>query len=176
VPEEPCADEGGDADGDGVCALDDNCPDAPNADQADWDADGTGDACDLALFALFEAAAQIDLRPAAGDDLFAVEAIFRPATGGGIDPASEPVTLALGTGSWTIAPGSFRRTHPGGYVFSGVVGTTQIFARIIPLWQGKYLFLAGGAGAELSGTVNPVPLMLTVGDDARATTIGAWIH
>jgi len=37
----------GDEDGDGVEALADNCPALANADQADADADGTGDACDL---------------------------------------------------------------------------------------------------------------------------------
>lgn len=35
-----------DADGDGVNVLDDNCPENSNANQADHDADGTGDVCD----------------------------------------------------------------------------------------------------------------------------------
>jgi hypothetical protein len=35
-----------DTDGDGVFDDDDNCPDTPNADQADFDNDGSGDACD----------------------------------------------------------------------------------------------------------------------------------
>lgn len=35
-----------DADGDGIVDADDNCPQAANADQADSDADGAGDACD----------------------------------------------------------------------------------------------------------------------------------
>jgi hypothetical protein len=35
-----------DVDGDGVCTPADNCPDVPNADQADTDGDGIGDACD----------------------------------------------------------------------------------------------------------------------------------
>lgn len=37
---------GTDADGDGVCDEQDNCPDDSNADQADGDHDGVGDACD----------------------------------------------------------------------------------------------------------------------------------
>ena len=37
---------GADADGDGVPDATDNCPNAPNPDQADVDADGEGDACD----------------------------------------------------------------------------------------------------------------------------------
>ncbi len=35
-----------DADGDGIPDSRDNCPDVPNADQADLDGDGLGDACD----------------------------------------------------------------------------------------------------------------------------------
>lgn len=44
-----CADDSNpifDDDGDGVSALSDNCPVAPNEDQSDIDADGLGDICD----------------------------------------------------------------------------------------------------------------------------------
>lgn len=37
----------GDSDGDGVPDASDNCADALNGDQADWDRDGQGDACDV---------------------------------------------------------------------------------------------------------------------------------
>jgi spore coat protein A len=40
----PCA--ANDADGDGILDDQDNCPDAPNLDQADGDGDAAGDACD----------------------------------------------------------------------------------------------------------------------------------
>ena len=39
---------GADADGDGLCDDDDNCPATPNPDQGDFDGDGIGDACDAA--------------------------------------------------------------------------------------------------------------------------------
>jgi hypothetical protein len=41
-----CATNGADYDGDGILDLEDNCPDASNADQADGDMDFAGDACD----------------------------------------------------------------------------------------------------------------------------------
>jgi parallel beta-helix repeat protein len=37
---------GGDTDGDGICDLDDNCPNVANPDQSDVDGDGIGDLCD----------------------------------------------------------------------------------------------------------------------------------
>jgi hypothetical protein len=45
-PAECSAKNGGDVDADGVCGHIDNCPSDANADQADGDADGWGNACD----------------------------------------------------------------------------------------------------------------------------------
>jgi hypothetical protein len=42
----PCAERGGDRDGDHVCDADDNCPARANSTQSDGDDDGEGDACD----------------------------------------------------------------------------------------------------------------------------------
>ena len=41
-----CANRGGDSDGDGICNIDDNCPNVHNSNQADNDGDGIGNACD----------------------------------------------------------------------------------------------------------------------------------
>jgi len=45
----PCADSGGDSDGDGVCETSDNCPFVYNPAQNDADNNGVGDACDECL-------------------------------------------------------------------------------------------------------------------------------
>ena len=42
----PCANQGGDSDGDGICDNQDNCDFTANPDQADNDGDGIGNACD----------------------------------------------------------------------------------------------------------------------------------
>ena len=49
----PCANQGGDSDGDGVCDNQDNCPNNANPSQSDVDGDGIGDACD-AVFSCTE--------------------------------------------------------------------------------------------------------------------------
>lgn len=46
IPDDPCADAGGDADGDGVCQDVDNCAYVANPDQTNSDEDEWGDACD----------------------------------------------------------------------------------------------------------------------------------
>jgi hypothetical protein len=46
VPPDPCAPFGGDADGDGICGIFDNCLAAANAGQEDTDGDGCGNRCD----------------------------------------------------------------------------------------------------------------------------------
>jgi hypothetical protein len=128
-------------------------------------------------FASFSAGALIVLRPGTNDDLFAVEALVTPGAGAdGINPLTEPVTLVLGTGSWTVAPGAFQRGLFGSFVFSGVVGTTQLGVGIQPLQGGRLLLVAVGSGAELTGVANPVSVAVTIGDDTGATTVTARIR
>ena len=43
---DPCANAGGDSDGDGICNAQDNCDFVANPDQADNDGDGIGNVCD----------------------------------------------------------------------------------------------------------------------------------
>jgi hypothetical protein len=124
-------------------------------------------------FASFAAKAQIELR-GTNNDRFAVEALFKLGAGNnGIHPLSESVTIGVGTGHWTIAAGSFRPNGSGGFVFQGFIGATGLGVVIQPLRDGSFGFGATGAHANLSGTANPVPVTLTIGDDAGSTSVVA---
>jgi alpha-tubulin suppressor-like RCC1 family protein len=127
-------------------------------------------------FARFGARAQIVLGSGADDDRFAVEALVTLGAGSnGIDPLTEPVTLALGIGEWTIPPGSFRRISLGGFVFKGSVGATSLAVVILPSRGGIIGFAAVGAGAELTGAQNPVDVRLIIGDDSGTTAAVARV-
>jgi hypothetical protein len=128
-------------------------------------------------FASFKVFAQIDLRPRGNDDRFAFEALFALGAGSdGIDPTAEDVVLTLGGATWTIAAGDLDRTRSGAFVFNGVVGTTRLGVAIHPLPGRRFLLLAIGDGAELTGISNPVPVGLTVGDDSGTSAVVALIH
>ena len=125
-------------------------------------------------FASFAAKAQIELRAGANNDRFAVEALFRLGAGNnGIHPLAETVTIGVGTGNWSIPAGLFKPDESGGYFFLGYIGTTGLGVLIQPLPDGSFWFGAAGAHANLTGTANPVPVTLTIGDDAGSTSVVA---
>lgn len=126
-------------------------------------------------FASFHTLAQIDLRPGANDDVFAVEGVFTLGAGSnGINPRSEPVTLVVGNASWTITSG-FQRGHFGGFLFNGMVGATRLAVAIYPLQGGRFILIAAGSGAELTGVSNPLSVSLVIGNDGGSDSVFAKI-
>jgi hypothetical protein len=91
------------------------------------------------------------------------------STSSGFNPASEAVTLKIGTFAVTIPPGSFTLTAPGTYSFFGVISGLSINAMIADTGGQSYTFDAT-ANANLSRTKSPAPVTLTIGNHTGTTT------
>ena len=125
----------------------------------------------FAAFADFAVRVELEGRPPDG---FELAGEFTLGTGSdGIDPASEPVALQIGSLSLPIPAGSFQSTRRGGWRFAGDAGGAALRARIAPLGGNRNRLRAEGEGADLSGIQGPVSVGLTIGNDAGSTTAAA---
>jgi YVTN family beta-propeller protein len=87
-----------------------------------------------------------------------------------IFPATQAVTLKIGTFTMTIPPGSFVLTSPGTYSFFGVISGLTIDASITHTGGKAYTFDAT-ANANLSRTKNPATVTLTIGNNTGTTSV-----
>jgi hypothetical protein len=124
-------------------------------------------------FASFSAHVGLRLGPAATDDSFALRAAFSLGNDSdGINPSGEDVRLKIGTFSTTIPAGSFKTRANVRFEFVGVIeGVTLKAVLISPPRSSKTLVFVTGRGADLTGTVLPVSVSLTIGDDQGNTTL-----
>jgi len=108
------------------------------------------------------------------DEEFEVKGSFTlGAASDGIDPLAQDVTLQVGTFTATIPNGSFTRHGKHQLTFEGVVDGVKLEVEIRERPDGRFKFKAEGEGADLSGTVNPVTVGLSIGDDGGSTTVTA---
>lgn len=94
----------------------------------------------------------------------------------GIDPATEPVALALANLTTTIPAGAFRRGRLGAYTYFGTIDNISLQALIVPLSGNRFRFQVAGYGVELSGITNPVTVELMIGNDRGTTSATANIR
>src|SRR6266849_2313018 len=122
-------------------------------------------------FAAFTLKAEISLGlPGA----FEVKGNFTLVAGSnGINPLTEDVKLQVGTFSTTIPASSFQQDPRGRFKFEGVISGVSLEVQIASLGGNDFQFKAEAQGADLSGTVNPVTVELTIGDDGGSTTVTA---
>jgi hypothetical protein len=127
-------------------------------------------------FLTFNAKLEIDLEHKPNKDHFELLSSFTlGSASNGINPATEPVTLQIGTFTTTIPPGSFKEIVQGIFVFHGVIGGVRLEALIAPTGGSRYALVAAAQDANLTGTVNPVPVTLTISDDCGTTSVTALI-
>ena len=91
------------------------------------------------------------------------------AGGNGINPVTEPVTVRVGTFSTAIPPGSFAVNPIGHFVFHGVINGVRLIVAIVG--GNHFRINAVGQGANLTGTVNPLTVGLTIGNDCGTAVI-----
>jgi len=128
-------------------------------------------------FLAFSATLTIDFGGPPPENTFNLHSSFTLSStaSNGINPVTEPVTLQVGTVTTTLPPGSFSMHKNGSFTFAGVIGGVSLDAQIKPTGTLRYEFQAKGKGASLTGTTNPVPVMLTIGDDSGTTSVTAHI-
>jgi hypothetical protein len=130
-------------------------------------------------FDAFAPKVEITLGPLANDDEFQVKATLTLGTNSnGIAPLTEAVTIQVGSFSATIPAGSFKfkpatPKKPEQFTFEGIINGVALDAKITPLGGNSFEFKAEGIGVNLTGTVNPVTVGLTIGNDQGSAAVTA---
>jgi YVTN family beta-propeller protein len=126
-------------------------------------------------FLAFNAKLEIDLEHKPNKDHFELLSSFTlGSASNGTNPVTEAITLQIGTFTTTIPAGSFKEIG-GIFVFHGVIGGARLEALIAPTGSSRYALVAAAQDANLTGTVNPVPVTLTIGDDCGTASVTALI-
>jgi hypothetical protein len=89
----------------------------------------------------------------------------------GIAPLTEAVALQVGNYSTTIPAGSFELKSNGSFMFVGTINGVSMSAKITPQGGNNYTFQFTCTGANLTGTVNPASVTLTIGDDTGTISV-----
>ncbi|MGH6838939.1 MAG: hypothetical protein ACREDT_09070 [Methylocella sp.] len=131
-------------------------------------------------FAAFSPTVSIHFGKTANSDSFELRSSFTlGSTSKGINPPAMPVTFQVGTLALTIPPGSFTGSVTssafGPFFFAGVINGVSLHAAIAPTGAKRFSFQAGSQNASLTGTVNPVPVTLTIGNNSGTTSVTANI-
>ena len=122
-------------------------------------------------FASANAKLEITVGPPARFDLN--EAVTLGAGSNGVYPLTEDVRCQVGGYSVAIPRGAFKQNPNGRYVFSGVIDGVSLAIQIEPLSPNSFAFKVSASGVNLSSIVNPVAVVLTIGDDSGSTTATA---
>jgi hypothetical protein len=124
-------------------------------------------------FLAFSAKLEINLERKPNKDRFELLSSFTlGSASNGINPVTDAVTLEAGTFTTTIPAGSFKEIGLGIFVFHGVIGGVRLEALIAPTGSLRYALVAAAQDANLTGTKNPVPVSLTIGDDCGTAGLG----
>lgn len=89
------------------------------------------------------------------------------------DPVTQSVSFQLGSYAVTIPPRSFIRNKQGNYNFDGTIEGVTLQARIAPEGGSRFAFKLEVHDIDMSAAINPVRVLLILGDNAGATRVNA---
>jgi uncharacterized repeat protein (TIGR03803 family) len=129
----------------------------------------TGTGFVTAPFAAFSGKLEIAFGSAPNTDSFELKASFTLGSKSkGLGLPAVPVTLSVGIGTFTttIPAGSFKGSGAGPFTFEGTINGVALQVQIALTNTGprQYSLQAVAKNASLTGTTNPVPLSLTIGN------------
>ncbi len=111
------------------------------------------------------------------DDEFEVEGTFTlGAASDGIDPVSEDVTIMVDSVSITIPGGIFEPDDDASFEFEGTIDGVELEVEITGVGDATFEFEIEAEGANLNGTVNPVEVALSIGDDGGTVSVIAELE
>jgi YVTN family beta-propeller protein len=123
----------------------------------------------------FSARLQLDIDANPAWDALALESSFTLSmTAPAIDPLTQAVSFQVGPFSATIPAGQFKQFGPL-FTFAGVIGGVNVQALIALTGTMRYAFAAAAEHPDLTGTKNPVPVTLTIGNDTGMKSVNALI-
>jgi YVTN family beta-propeller protein len=115
-------------------------------------------------FSAFSAKLAIDLDHKPNHDAFRLRSGFTlGSASNGLNPVAEPVILQVGTFATTIPSGSFKGTGFGPFTFEGVINGAALKVLIEPTGAKRYALRAAAQNANLTGTVDPVTVRVSIG-------------
>jgi hypothetical protein len=125
-------------------------------------------------FAALAAKAEIKLGPRSNDDSFEEQIAFTLSPESNeISPSTESVMLKIGTFSTIIPIGSFQEKKKGQFTFEGTIDNVELEVQFSPEGGSQFELKAEAKGADLTGTINPAMLILTIGDDIGTISVNA---
>jgi uncharacterized repeat protein (TIGR03803 family) len=133
---------------------------------------GNGTVFELVLsipFSVFTTKLGISSGPPPGFDLNGQFALGSGSAA--INPATQALTLQVGTYQVTLPAGSFRAGPHGTFVFEGTVTGVTLQIRISPAFAGSYQIQVEASGVDLTGLTNPVTVTLAIGNNNGTTQV-----
>lgn len=155
-------------------AMPSNCPSDNVSCGTVFELTGTGFAPPPILFGTFSAGLNVAF--GFNTDSFNLGSSFTLGNGSnGINPLSEPLALTVGTFTTTIPAGSFKQNGNGAFSFDGAIGSAQLDVQLVSTGTKSYAFNAQARYVNMTGTNNPVPVTLGIGNNTGTVLVTAQI-